>query len=110
LTSLLLTFCNQMNTNINSPTFVPACMSATKAATIQSGVGPSVDNYISRQQNYYQPKVIEKTGQASWFIASGAYMIYSKNMVMSTSFKPVADTLRIEANSTSGTVNLTWSF
>jgi hypothetical protein len=96
--------------NASSPTFVPACLSATKAAAIQSGVGPSVDNFVSKEQSYYQPKVLEETGMAPWIIASGAYMVEQKHIEVSTSFKPIAQTLRVELSTTSQTLNLSWSF
>lgn len=95
---------------VSSPAFVPACLDASKAAAIQSGVGQNVDNFISKEQNYYQPKMIEEVGTAPWFVASGAYMIIAKHVEVSTSLKPIAQTLRLELSDTSQTLNLSWSF
>lgn len=95
---------------VASPAFVPACLDASKAAAMQSGVGQNVDNFISREQGYYQPKVLEETGTTPWVVASGAYMIYQKHLEVSTSFKPIAQTLRLELSTESQTVNLSWSF
>lgn len=110
LSSLFLTFCTSLNMSVGSPTFVPACLDASKAAVIQSGIGPNMDNFINKEQSYYQSKVIEETGQAPWIVASGTYMIMVKHIEVSTSFKPIAQTLRLELSDTSQAVNLSWSF
>lgn len=110
LSSIFLTFCTSLNMTVSSPAFVPACLDASKAAAMQSGVGPNIDNFINKEQSYYQPKVLEETGTTPWFIASGAYMVMSKHIEVSTSFKPIAQTLRVELSNTSQTMNLSWSF
>lgn len=95
---------------IASPAFVPACLDASKAAAIQSGVGTYVDNFVSKEQNYYQPKVLEETGTTPWIIASGAYMVMVKHVEVSTSLQPIAQTLRLELSNSSQSLNLSWSF
>jgi hypothetical protein len=110
LTSLLLLFCNDLNSQVPSPAFVPACMAATKSATLQSGVGQNVDNFVQTQQNYYQSKVTDMTGQKPWGVAAGVYMLYSKKITLATSLKPVVDQLKIEASPDSQTLNLVWNF
>lgn len=108
--SLLIMFCNDINVQVSSPAFIPACMSATKAASIQSGVAPAIDQFINKEQTYYQSRVIDFTGDRPWAVASGMYMIYKKNLAVSTSLRPLIDTVRIEASVDSQSINLSWSF
>jgi hypothetical protein len=110
LSSIFLTFCSTINMQVSSPAFVPACLDASKAAAMQTGVGTYVDGFVQREQNLYQPQVLEKTGTTPWIVASGAYMVYQKHLEVSTSLRPIAQTLRIEISNTSQTINLSWSF
>jgi hypothetical protein len=110
IASLLIIFCNDINAQVQSPAFVPACMAATKSAAMQSGVGQSVDTFVDQQQKYYQPKVIDMTGEKPWVVGAGLYMVYSKKITIATSVKPFVDQLKIEAAPDSQTLSLVWNF
>jgi len=99
-----------LNTNVVSPQFMPACTSVTQATSIQTGVGPTVNNYIDSKEKYYQGRVIEVTGQEPWALASMGYMVSQKKLLLITGAKPVVDSIRFETNTQTSTINLSWSF
>lgn len=108
--SLFLSFCTLLNANVTSPQFMPACTSATRSAEMQSTIGPEINNYIDRQEKYYQGQVLQVTGYYPWYVASGLYMGYSKHLTIATGLRPICDSARLEVSNTAQSVNLSWQF
>lgn len=84
-----------------------ACNRALTAATMQSNLKSTLDNYQHKIENDF----IEKTNKELWGTGGFAYAVAIKHEIkFSVSAKPVAQNLNMTIDSNGEHATLSWSF
>lgn len=103
---LITSLCLKLNDVPEASKYYASCVNATTAASIQTNVKPTLDNYEQVIQN----KVKKETGEAIWWVAGTAYAYEQKGTVnFNIGLKPIVDSVQISGSPNgSGNLNLTW--
>ena len=84
-----------------------ACNRALTAATMQSNIKSTVDNYQHKMENEF----MEKTNKELWGVGGFGYAVAIKHEIkFSVSAKPVAQNLNITIDDSGEHATLSWSF
>jgi hypothetical protein len=110
LESLVTLFCSQMNLSSSTTQFAPQCNQVLDAASIQSGLKPSIDKEESKYTNKYSNEVTDETGKAPWVIGAFAYtLVYQQRVTISGPLKPF-ESASINLSQGSSTISFTIKF
>ena len=115
--TFLVTFlCSQLSI-MAGPQYNTACTNFTNATFIQSGIHNDINGLQNDAEKLgvkEQHAIEETTGETPWKIATvlyaGGTMVRSGSLNFSTSIRPFANTLSLNANAQSQNVTLSWQF
>ena len=115
--TFLVTFlCSQL-TAMAGPNYNAACTNFTNATFQQTGLHNDINSLQQGAEKLgvkEQHAIEETTGETPWKVAAvlyaGGTMARSGNLNFSTSVRPFANTLSINANSQSQNISLSWQF
>jgi hypothetical protein len=115
--AFLVTFlCNQLVLMAGTQ-YSTACTNFTNATFIQSGLHDDISGYqkdVEKIGVKEEQLIISKTGETPWKIAAIGYVgfttIKTGTLQFSTSVRPIANTLSVNANQNSQNISLSWNF
>lgn len=103
---LILALCVNMQTPELSK-YYAACQQSLTAASIQTHLKPTVEQY----QQDIEKMIAKETGEKVWAVVGFAYPFYAKEqLVLNLNAKPVADNLGLTIRKDNTFAALTWSF
>ena len=115
--TFLVTFlCSQLSI-MAGPQYNPACTNFTNATFQQTGLHNDINNFQKDAEKLgvrEQHAIEETTGRTPWKVAAvlyaGSNMVRSGSLNFSTSIKPFANNLSINANQQSQNISISWNF
>jgi hypothetical protein len=115
--TFLITFlCGQL-ASMAGTQYNAACTNFTNASFIQIGLHDDISNFQKDMEKIgvkEQKTIEESTGETPWKIAAIGYVGYNlvktQTLQYSTGFRPIADRLTINANTSTQNIALSWQF